>query len=77
MNALKDFTLVTICARMRLAPTSVLAILVSTLEQTEHHAMVCIYVIFTSSSDLYIPAKPLHNCDIVLVHFNHFYCTEI
>ncbi len=25
----------------------------------------------------YIPAKPLHNHDIVSVHFNHFYCPEI
>ncbi len=24
-----------------------------------------------------IPAKPLHNHDIVSVHFNHFYFTEI
>ncbi len=24
-----------------------------------------------------IPTKPLHNHDIVSVHFNHFYCTEI
>ncbi len=24
-----------------------------------------------------IPAKPLHNHDIVWVHFNNFYCTEI
>ncbi len=24
-----------------------------------------------------IPAKPLHNHDIVSVHFNYFYCTEI
>ncbi len=24
-----------------------------------------------------IPAKPLHNHDIVSVHFNNFYCTEI
>ncbi len=26
---------------------------------------------------LIIPAKPLHNNDIVLVHFNHYYCTVI
>ncbi len=26
---------------------------------------------------VYIPAKPLHNHDIVSVHFNHFHCTEI
>ncbi len=26
---------------------------------------------------LYIPAKLLHNHDIVSVHFNNFYCTEI
>ncbi len=26
---------------------------------------------------LNIPARPLHNHDIVSVHFNHFYCTEI
>ncbi len=25
----------------------------------------------------YIPAKPLHIHDIVTVHFNHFYCTQI
>ncbi len=25
----------------------------------------------------HIPAKPLHNHDIVSVHFNHFYSTEI
>ncbi len=24
-----------------------------------------------------IPAKPLHYCDIVSVHFNHFYCMGI
>ncbi len=24
-----------------------------------------------------IPAKPLHNCDIVSVHFNHFHCMRI
>ncbi len=24
-----------------------------------------------------ILAKPLHNRDIVSVHFNHFYCTEM
>ncbi len=27
--------------------------------------------------DIIIPAKPLHNHDIVSVHFNHFYCTEV
>ncbi len=26
---------------------------------------------------IYIPAKPLHNHDIVSVHFNNFYCMEI
>ncbi len=26
---------------------------------------------------LTIPAKPLQNHDIVSVHFNHFYCTDI
>ncbi len=33
----------------------------------------------TSLYDLtiYRPAKPLHNNDIVSVHFNHFYCMEI
>ncbi len=30
-----------------------------------------------SLSVLNIPAKPSHNHDIVFVHFNHFYCTEI
>ncbi len=25
----------------------------------------------------YMPAKPLHNRDIVSVHFKHFYCMEI
>ncbi len=30
------------------------------------------------SEDNYdIPDKPLHNCDIVSVHFNHFYCMII
>ncbi len=27
------------------------------------------------SLELFIPVKPLHNPDIVSVHFNHCYCT--
>ncbi len=30
-----------------------------------------------SGGCVFIPAKPLHNHDIVSVHFNHFYCKEI
>ncbi len=28
---------------------------------------------YTKPMTIYIPAKPLHNRDIVSVHFNHFY----
>ncbi len=31
----------------------------------------------TLQATTYIPAKPLHNRDIVSVHFNHFYCMGI
>ncbi len=32
---------------------------------------------FSKILSVIIPAKLLHNRDIVSVHFNHFYCTEI
>ncbi len=40
------------------------------------------YIFITNINDIhdngrYVPAKPLHNHDIVSVHFNNFYCTEI
>ncbi len=37
--------------------------------QTCSHTWIC--------STISIPAKPIHNHDIVSVKFNHFYCTEI
>ncbi len=37
----------------------------------------CIYVMHWLTVLSYIPAKPLHNHDIVSVHFNHFYCMDI
>ncbi len=33
--------------------------------------------LYNEIDDYSIPAKPLHNHDIVSVHFNHFYCMEI
>ncbi len=39
----------------------------------------CCYISLhvVSLQQVYIPAKPLHNCDIVSVHFNHFHCMGI
>ncbi len=31
----------------------------------------------SARSSVLIPTKPLHNRDIVSVHFNHFYCIGI
>ncbi len=34
-------------------------------------------LVWPSNIHIPIPAKPLYNCDIIAVHFNHFPCIEI